>query len=176
MGGATWNLTSTHYLHPVPLGVSTRHQTHVPIMSEIIKDPNVKLQTDAIIDALKQTVLVFANTNANMTGFNPLSTHFTPSSDAIPGVSPAVTTPASYTVSAACSGIPITTPQAPTHQNTPQDNQNLQLLMQSLLDQTPLPVHSGQLGQGAPRQGSQEDNLEQLSDSLVTSSMLQVVS
>ena len=123
-----------------------------PLMSEIRKDSNVKLQTDAIIDALKQTVPVFANTNANMAGINPLSAGFTPSSQAFPGVSPAVTTPASTTVSAASSGIPITTPQAPTHL-TPQDNQNLQLLMQSLLGQTPQPVHSGQLGQGAPASG-----------------------
>ena len=123
-----------------------------PLMSEIRKDSNVKLQTDAIIDALKQTVPVFANTNANMAGINPLSAGFTPSSQAFLGVSPAVTTPASTKVSAASSGIPITTPQAPTHL-TPQDNQNLQLLMQSLLGQTPQPVHSGQLGQGAPASG-----------------------
>ena len=48
-----------------------------PCMSEIRKDPNVQLQADGIIDALKHTVPVFANTNANMAGINPFCTQVT---------------------------------------------------------------------------------------------------
>ena len=118
-----------------------------PLMSEIRKDPNVQLQANAFIEALKQNVPVFANTNPSLAGINPLSTQFTTPSQALPGMSPAVTTPASTTVSASSSGIPITTPQA-------QENQSLHLLIQSLLSSTPQPVHSGLLGQGAPAGGN----------------------
>ena len=124
-----------------------------PLMSEIRKDPNVQFQANAFIDALKQNIPVFANTNQSLNGIHPLSTQCTPSSLTLPGTSPAVTTPASTTVSAASSGIPITTPQVPQHQNTPQQNQSLHLLMQSLLGQTHPPLHNGQLGQGGPGTG-----------------------
>ena len=65
-----------------------------PLMSEIRRDPNVQLQANAFIEALKQNVPVFANTNPSLAGINPLSAQVTTPSQALP----AVTTPASTTV------------------------------------------------------------------------------
>ena len=127
-----------------------------PLMSEIRKDPNVQFQANAFIDALKQNVPVFANTNPSLAGINALSNQTTPSSQMLPGMSPAVTAPARTTVSSASSGLPIPAPQTSLPPNTPQDSQSLQLLLQSLLGQTPQPHHGqlGQLGQGVPASGN----------------------
>ena len=46
-----------------------------PLISEIRKDPNVQMQADAILGAIKQTIPVFATPNApNLAGINPLLT------------------------------------------------------------------------------------------------------
>ena len=123
-----------------------------PLMSEIRKDPNVQLQADAILDALKQTIPVFTNPNAsNLAGINPLTAQSTPRTT--PGTAPAAATPASNTaVPSASPGLPTSTMQTPS-----QDN--LQLLMQALLAQTPRPNHNGQLGLGAAGTGTPGNQL-----------------
>ena len=125
-----------------------------PLMAEIRKDPNVQMQADAILGALKQSIPVFGQpqctpTPTNVSGINSLLNQTVPLSQTNPGLLTPAATPSTTLSSSGVASLPsssIPSLQVPQLASVPpQDTQLLQLL----LAQAQQSNFGGQPAQGA---------------------------